>query len=804
MIQRWSNTIHFFPFFKLLVNDLNSSRHDELSQRWWKFCKSEINRIYWDNYPEEYQQEIRGIADGVSKANVKLFGNKITCEDILALNEMYEYMVKLENIKGGIHPLRSFWDSIKQLIPGLSEEDGDEFISTFLAQPKTDHCDGFIATGDATTDGQIVISQALRCGGNHPGWYSFYIAERWNVILDILPEEGNRVIMATSPGYIWSDENYYQNSNGIVLIDTQYMIGYWKNTGFPFAIRTRKAAQYSDSIDQAISHIRYNSDGIWPAAWLIGDTKTGEIARADIGYKTYEVWRTKNGFYWSANNVMSKEVRAESLGLGIQGSILRFLNALFKVETYHQYFTRQYIPCPDDLKFEELGEKYYGKIDTEVVKKIMTAYPIADENTVDCKITDSYLVKNNGLWAFFGNLYGDILNASNLKSKSKGVKDVPPGGWVLLYGLPENHDYNLQTQTNNDLGFADETDIIWRFETENLSNHVSPKVTCSDEMVYVTTDSGRIYALSKDTGIQRWVKSVGEKTSAPSAYDDMVFVGSDEGLKALTDKGEVEWVKNVSSISSKPVIYDENVIVGTDTGEIYAVNIENGEKVWKLILESNDSVIISNIEDGKICAVYNSTCVLIDAEEGDVEWYFEADGPITSAPKIQDDAVYLGCWDTKLYSLDVRNGEVLYEFMTGWGVDTTPVVSDDMVFFGSMDNSFYAIDAETGEQEWFFNCQAGIHSSPVVYGNSVFFGCDDGRFYALDKTNGNISWVFTPGYSLQGDVYNYVTTPILSDPIIDENRVIFSAQGTVYSLDTKAYGLNIRPVSYTHLRAHET
>ena len=51
------------------------------------------------------------------------------------------------------------------------------------------------------------------------------------------------------------------------------------------------------------------------AVWLIGDTKTGEIARFELGYRRYFLDRTFNGFFWSANNPENTAVRLEKLDI---------------------------------------------------------------------------------------------------------------------------------------------------------------------------------------------------------------------------------------------------------------------------------------------------------------------------------------------------------------------------------------------------------------------------------------------------------------------------------------------------------
>jgi outer membrane protein assembly factor BamB len=80
-----------------------------------------------------------------------------------------------------------------------------------------------------------------------------------------------------------------------------------------------------------------------------------------------------------------------------------------------------------------------------------------------------------------------------------------------------------------------------------------------------------------------------------------------------------------------------------------------------------------------------------------------------------------------------------------------------------------------------FTCKSGIHSSPAVSDNYVIFGSDDGRLYCLDKLNGNLIWNFSPGYTID-DKINYLTTPIISDPIIDGETVFIGVNGNIYAL----------------------
>jgi outer membrane protein assembly factor BamB len=117
-----------------------------------------------------------------------------------------------------------------------------------------------------------------------------------------------------------------------------------------------------------------------------------------------------------------------------------------------------------------------------------------------------------------------------------------------------------------------------------------------------------------------------------------------------------------------------------------------------------------------------------------------------------------------------------------------------MVFIGSLDGNFYALDKETGSLHWYFTCKSAIHSNPYCYGDNVFFGCDDGRLYSINKKSGDLEWTFSPGYSINNDANNYITTPIVSDPIVEDGIVYFSVKGKIFALDAQTIEIIQNPI----------
>ena len=784
MINRWSHIIHNAPLIGPLTGNINTSRYDAISQRWWNYCKSQIYTMYWDDYPLEYQDEIRGIAAGVTDNGGEVFGQEVTSKDILTINEMYEFITKLGNPPKSIHLLRTLFNNLLQLVPGLTTNDEAQFISSFINQSSAHHCTGFMATGGATTHGQIVATQATWFG-SASWWFNAYIAERWNVIVDLQPTQGNRLLFTTAPGYIWSDENYYQNQEGLVILDTTAPQGLWARRGVPLAVRSRMAAQYGGNIDEALSYLFEGNDGVWTAVWLIGDTKTGEIARLDLGLYNHGVWRTHDGFYWSANNIMDARVRAERRLGTLKGRFLQLLGIVYPTTGWYEYYTREYHPNPRDVLFEELGQACYGDIDSEWMKEVMSSSPFTDFSA-DTNVSDSFLIEENGVWVHWGNPGGIVWNTTNLDDIFPGGSVLPPCGWVCLYGLPGTYEHSPSYQYS--ISNPVSSTVFWEQKTRDDSplNIRFTYNTVSDESVYAVTSTGVVYCFDAATGSQHWIQDLKDvPVGVPVCSKTVLAVAAKNYLFVLNKtNGQVIYRKALECVSSPVILNNDDILVGCGN-KVVSLTASSGHENW-ICDTPGWSYPSSSSWKNMVFVGTGSSVWALDSRTGETQWTFETYGPITTSPQVDSHGrVYVGSWDTHLYALDANTGAQEWVFPMGWGLSVSPVGRDDTIYVGSMDNNFYSLDTSRGDLSWSFTCHSAIQSLPLVYGDFVFFGCDDGYFYALNKTTGGLVWQFSPGYFLKDDIYNYVTTPLHSNPVAHNGTVFFGARGTLYALDAQ-------------------
>ncbi len=133
-------------------------------------------------------------------------------------------------------------------------------------------------------------------------------------MFDIEPKSGYRVLMDGIPGVIASDDDFGINSDGMMVTETTItQFEGWDSNGKAEFVRARKALQYAGSIDEYTKIMLDGNNGGYANDWLLGDSKTGEIAQLELGLKAYKLWRTKDGEFAGSNWARDpKVIRADA------------------------------------------------------------------------------------------------------------------------------------------------------------------------------------------------------------------------------------------------------------------------------------------------------------------------------------------------------------------------------------------------------------------------------------------------------------------------------------------------------------
>jgi hypothetical protein len=112
--------------------------------------------------------------------------------------------------------------------------------------------------------------------------------------------------MQALPGLVHSGTDFFLTDAGVVGTETTIadFKGYDEN-GVPEFARFRRAMQDTSSIDEWCGIMKRGNNGGVANSWLLGDVKTGEIARLELGLKHVGFERTRDGVFTGSNDTLS-------------------------------------------------------------------------------------------------------------------------------------------------------------------------------------------------------------------------------------------------------------------------------------------------------------------------------------------------------------------------------------------------------------------------------------------------------------------------------------------------------------------
>ena len=254
-----------------------SFHFERTTSRKWEFYREASERMFWPKIDPEYREEIEGIAEGVKARLPESTYDRV---DMTALSGWIELA----------------WYYVPVLDAKVKTGAGDN--------KAPDHCSAFIATGSATKDGRIVMA--------HNNWCYYILGERWNIVLDIVPARGHRIVMDSMPGLIHSGDDFVLNGAGLIYTETTIsQFKGFKEDGTPEFVRARQAAQYAATIDDFVRIMTEDNNGGYANDWLVGDLNANEIARLELGLRNSRLWRTKDGWYVGSNFPLDPKLIAE-------------------------------------------------------------------------------------------------------------------------------------------------------------------------------------------------------------------------------------------------------------------------------------------------------------------------------------------------------------------------------------------------------------------------------------------------------------------------------------------------------------
>ncbi len=292
--------------------------------------------------------------------------------------------------------------------------------------------------------------------------------------------------------------------------------------------------------------------------------------------------------------------------------------------------------------------------------------------------------------------------------------------------------------------------VKWKFQAEA---QIVSQPAASNGVVYFGSLDGNIYALDANSGAKKWTfKTSYQVASSVAVVNGKVYTGADDGNIYCLDAntGSQQWktyaggiTKNMLGsgtylniappVRSSPMVVGTRVYVGSLDGNLYCLNTNNGNVIWK----------------------------------------FQTEGPILATPTIVGNKIYFpSCTggypiplqtpspNSDFYCLDATTGQIVWHkeipyvlnrtIFHGNHLHASPTVANGMVFVSNGFYYNYALNATTGETIWTrtqrFNPGTSSQIGGVIQMNAPLYKY--GRLYmndfygitCLNAANGSEIW----------------------------------------------------------------
>jgi hypothetical protein len=345
----------------------------------WSWLVERSAAMFIPKIDPETLAELEGIADGARAVGLRTSRDELIAYNAILELSDYWWPLELKKIKDGP-------------VPGPRQS-----------------CSSFVATGGATRDGNVVLG--------HNTMQSYADAMP-NVIQDLVPANGHRIMWQTTAGWIHSGTDFFITDAGIVGSETT--IGGFEGfdtNGIPEFVRMRRATQDAGDLSGWCDIMKRGNNGGYANAWLLGDVNTGEIARLELGLRYVGYEKKKDGYFIGSNIAedpkilrleterSDTDIRSSSVARRVRWKQLMKQNAGKIDLAMAKHFEADHF---DNYRGKVWpgGRTLCGHFDLDPDASGGRGVPFGCDGTVDAKVVDASMAKQMSFAARFGSACG--------------------------------------------------------------------------------------------------------------------------------------------------------------------------------------------------------------------------------------------------------------------------------------------------------------------------------------------------------------------------------------------------------------
>ena len=251
-------------------------------------------------------------------------------------------------------------------------------------------------------------------------------------------------------------------------------------------------------------------------------------------------------------------------------------------------------------------------------------------------------------------------------------------------------------------------------------------------------------------------------------YQPELLISNSKSIIFFDDKGtilnfdensDLLWKKNIYSKNEKktnPILYlasnDKYLVVVDNIANLYALNINNGNLIWKKRNSSPFNSQIKIFKDKFFAIDFENTIKCFSINSGKEIWSYKTDKSLIMSQqklsliinKKNNKVIFINSLGD-LTSIDADTGELFWQaptqstdiFENAFLLKNSDIIlANETIFFSNNKNEMFAIDEKTGFIKWKQTINSNLR--PTFSNNLLFTVSLEGYLIIIDPRNGNI------------------------------------------------------------------
>lgn len=260
----------------------------------------------------------------------------------------------------------------------------------------------------------------------------------------------------------------------------------------------------------------------------------------------------------------------------------------------------------------------------------------------------------------------------------------------------------------------------------------------------IQTDTNAMFCLDRKKGKLLFTEQLATPeipVYKPLYYDEKFWfvIGSemvvlDPYAGYVTEKTSLSQIGNISRYGFSRNT-DRLYLAGSDR----RLHVIHTDGYWPQFTATadNDSEITTVVATDEIVifGTHAGNVVGMNPVKAEKKWQFDVTGEIRTSLVLDEQAVFVGSMDSKLYKLDVEKGMLMWKspFHSGAPINNCFTVGKDLVYLSSTLNGLYGVSKETGKAVWRVTGGQGMICEAD---SKAFIFASPGILKCMDNTTG--------------------------------------------------------------------